>query len=150
MIYIYTEIKTADNWIMQNDLYFNLYTANQTFTENDCKAISEIDNARITADNHIETKYGLGTIRNLSSGCKTYLNIIKNPDCVVNIDECGANVLEKLFALDGIKVYMSKPERFRIEETKEICFNEEEIVIGKAGYDKWWSEEYERRMQDDL
>ena len=38
-------------------------------------------------------KYGLGTIRNLSSGCKTFLNIVKHPDNVVNVEECGPNVL---------------------------------------------------------
>ena len=33
--------------------------------------IQQIDKAKLTPDKHIETKYGLGTIRNLSSGCKT-------------------------------------------------------------------------------
>ena len=41
--------------------------------------IQQVDEAKLTQDKHIETKYGLGTIRNLSSGCKTLLNIVKNP-----------------------------------------------------------------------
>lgn len=41
----------------------------------------------MTPDKHIETKYGLGTIRNLSSGCKTLLNIAKHPDKVVCVEE---------------------------------------------------------------
>ena len=48
--------------------------------------IQQVDEAKLTQDKHIETKYGLGTIRNLSSGCKTLLNIVKNPDKVVNVE----------------------------------------------------------------
>ena len=42
-----------------------------------------MDEAKLTPDKHIETKYGLGTIRNLSSGCKTLLNLVKHPDDIV-------------------------------------------------------------------
>ena len=83
LIYIYTEKQESEDWVLKNDLFFNLYTGNQPLTEEDKQAILKIDSAKVTEDNHIETKYGLGTIRNLSSGCKTYLNIIKNPGKVV-------------------------------------------------------------------
>ena len=55
--------------------------------------IRQVDEAKLTPDKHIGTKYGLDTIRNLSSGCKTLLNIVKHPDRVVNDEECGLNVL---------------------------------------------------------
>lgn len=42
--------------------------------------IQQVDEAKLTPDKHIETKYGLGTIRNLSSGCKILLNIVKHLD----------------------------------------------------------------------
>lgn len=77
MIDIYTEKKNSKNWILKNDLYFNLNTANEEMSEKEVKLIQQVDEARLTTDKHIETKYGLGTIRNLSSGCKTLLNIIK-------------------------------------------------------------------------
>ena len=106
LIYIYTEKQESEDWVLKNDLFFNLYTGNQPLTEEDKQAILKIDSAKVTEDNHIETKYGLGTIRNLSSGCKTYLNIIKNPGKVVSAEECGGNVLSLLFKLDNIKIYM--------------------------------------------
>ena len=53
--------------------------------------ILDIDRANLTEDNHIETKYGIGLLRNLSSGCKSYLNVIFNPDKIVSAMECGAN-----------------------------------------------------------
>ena len=100
MIDIYTEKKNSKNWILKNDLYFNLNTANEEMSEKEVKLIQQVDEARLTTDKHIETKYGLGTIRNLSSGCKTLLNIIKHPDKVVCVEECGPNVLKFIFAMD--------------------------------------------------
>lgn len=145
MIYIYTEKQNLENWILMNDWYFNLYTGNQPFTENEKKVIAQIDGAKVIDGMHIETEYGIGTIRNLSSGCKTYLNIIRNPEKIVCADECGKNVLDILFQLDDIKLYMSKPERFYIRENIKICFNEKDIVIGRKGYEEWWTKEYEGR-----
>lgn len=150
MINIYTIKKESEDWIFQNDWYFNLYTSNEEFTEKEKRIIQQIDNAKLTDDNHIQTKYGLGTIRNLSSGCKTILNVLKYPEKVVNADECGKNVLDMLFEIDNINIYMSRPERIDISADKKMCFNDKDIVIGRTGYEKWWSQEYERKMLYDL
>ena len=47
-------------------------------SQNEIDLIQRVDEAKLTPDKHIETKYGLGTIRNLSSSCKTLLNIVKH------------------------------------------------------------------------
>lgn len=135
---------------MKNDLYFNLYTGNQPLTQEDKEIIKKIDNAEVTDGIHIQTKYGLGTIRNLSSGCKTYLNVIKNPDKIISAEECGGNVLTLLFSLGEACLYMNHPERFVISDDTEINFDGQEVVMGRRGYEQWWSREYERRAQDDL
>ena len=150
MIEIYTEKRDSNNWILQNDLYFNLYTGNEEMTQNEINLIKQIDDAKLTPDKHIVTKYGLGTIRNLSSGCKTLLNIVKHPDKTVNVEECGPNVLKIIFAMDNIKIYMSRPTLFDIPDNVKIRFNNSDIVIGGRGYSAWWSKEYERREADDL
>lgn len=150
MIYLYTNKQDSENWILQNDWYFNLYTSNEKFTEEDKAVIWQIDHAKLSEDKRIETKYGLGTVRNLSSGCKTMLNVMKNPQKIVNADECGQNVLDILFSMDGISLYMSRPERIHIKENVEICFNNADVVIGRVGYEHWWSEEYARRDSVDL
>lgn len=150
MIDIYTEKRDSKDWIFQNDLYFNLNTGNEEMSQKEIDLIRQIDGATLTPDKHIETKYGLGTIRNLSSGCKTLLNIVKHPDKVVNVEECGPNVLKIVFAMDNVKVYMSRPTLFDIPDNAKIRFNDLDIVTGARGYNAWWSKEYEGREANDL
>ncbi|MCD7820198.1 MAG: DUF4869 domain-containing protein [Lachnospiraceae bacterium] len=150
MIDIYTKKKDSKDWIIQNDLFFNLYTSNEEMSDNEVALIKQVDDAKLTADKHIETKYGLGTIRNLSSGCKTLLNIIKHPEKVVCVEECGPNVLNIIFSMDNIKIYMSRPTLVDIPEDVQIRFNDTDSVIGNSGYNAWWENEYERREADGL
>ena len=150
MIEIYTEKKDSKDWIIKNDLFFNLNTSNEEMTDKEIALIQQVDNAKLTSDKHIETKYGLGTIRNLSSGCKTLLNIVKHPEKVVCVEECGPNVLKVIFTMDHIKIYMSRPTLTEIPDNAKIRFNDSDVVTGSAGYNEWWSKEYERREEDDL
>ncbi|MCD8118017.1 MAG: hypothetical protein LUE29_00755 [Lachnospiraceae bacterium] len=101
-------------------------------SENEVALIRQVDDAKLTADKHIETKYGLGTIRNLSSGCKTLLNIIKHPEKVVCVEECGPNVLEIIFSMDNIKIYMSRPTLVEISEDVKP-------LVGEFTQNEQWS-----------
>ncbi|MCC8152148.1 MAG: DUF4869 domain-containing protein [Lachnospiraceae bacterium] len=112
--------------------------------------IKQLDDAKLTPDKHIETRYGLGTIRNLSSGCKTLLNIVKHPEKVVCVEECGPNVLKVIFSMENVKICMSRPTLAEIPDHVQIRFNDTDVVTGNAGYNAWWSREYERRESDDL
>ena len=150
MIDIYTNKINSKDWILQNDLYFNLNTGNEEMSQKEIDLIWQIDEAKLTPDKHIETKYGLGNIRNLSSGCKTLINIVKHPDKVVNVEECGPNVLRIIFTMENIKIYMSRPTLLDIPDNAKIRFNNSDIVIGGRDYNAWWSKEYERRETDDL
>ena len=147
MIDIYTEKKESPDWILKNDLYFNLNTSNEELSEKDKELIRQADDAIVTPDKRIETKYGLGTIRNLSSGCKTLLNIEKHPDKVVCVEECGPNVLNLIFQMNNIKIYMSRPSFVNIPRTTQIRFNEKDIVTGNKGYQQRWTRESKRREE---
>ena len=70
MVDIYTDKKESKDWILQNDLYFNLNTSNEEMSSNEINLIQQVDEAKLTPDKHIETKYGLGTIRNWNHICK--------------------------------------------------------------------------------
>ena len=43
MIDIYTEKKESKDWIIQNDLYFNLNTGNEEMTQNEKELIQQVD-----------------------------------------------------------------------------------------------------------
>ena len=58
MVDIYTEKKESKDWILQNDLYFNLNTSNEEMSSNEINLIQQVDEAKLTPDKHIETKYG--------------------------------------------------------------------------------------------
>ena len=107
MIDIYTNKINSKDWILQNDLYFNLNTGNEEMSQKEIDLIWQIDEAKLTPDKHIETKDGLGTIRNLSSGCKTLINIVKHPDKEVNVEACGTHVLRIIFEMETDQPYMS-------------------------------------------
>ena len=63
MIDIYTEKKESKDWIVQNDLYFNLNTANEELSQNEIKLIQQVDEAKLTLDKHIETKTHNGALK---------------------------------------------------------------------------------------
>ena len=74
MIDIYTEKKASKEWIIQNDLYFNLHTGNEDMSENEINLIQQVDEAKLTPDKRIETKYGLERAHaNMPSTTATYL-----------------------------------------------------------------------------
>ena len=83
MIDIYTEKKESSNWILKNDLYFNLNTSNEEMTEQDKNLIFQADDAILTLDKHIETKYGLGphsSTHTTFSGCFTIFSKVLHPE----------------------------------------------------------------------
>ena len=124
MIDIYTEKIDSKDWILQNDLYFNLNTSNEEMSQKEVDLIRQIDGAKLKPDKHIETKYGIGTIRNLSSGCKTLLNIVKHSDKVVNVEECGPNVLKIIFTMT-MEDWKTKLDAF-------LRFNDADVLQDKG------------------
>lgn len=96
-----------DELIKDNESFFNNNVTAKSFNKNSIKIMMNIDNAKLI-DVHtgkIETPYGICSIEDLSSGCKTVLNyyFIKSfPNLYPNIKainaiECGYNALEELF-----------------------------------------------------
>lgn len=45
---------------------------------------------------------------------------------------------------------MSRPSLADIPDDAIIRFNDTDVVTGSAGYNAWWSKEYERREANDL
>ena len=94
-------------YVLSNDDEFRNTRDTPGFLERHRDTIYAIDKAIIVNYERlkIETPYGIAGINDLSTGCKTILNILRFMECgpkykvLVNVDEAGDNVLEKILDL---------------------------------------------------
>ncbi|MGN0153208.1 MAG: DUF4869 domain-containing protein [Lachnospiraceae bacterium] len=92
-----SEIPSDMKLIDYNDLFFN----GQSLADDEVSEIvmREIDKAEYNTENtFIGRDKSLGSLNkeHLSTGCKTLLNIISNPDKCFDVIECGSNALSLL------------------------------------------------------
>ena len=134
MIILYTDkSKIPDGYklIIANDSYFDAYVADN-ITSEDLKVMQEIDRVLkyYEESDKIETPYGITNIFDLSTGCKTYINLLhltESDKTVISLNECGANVLNIILDTINSKrsyqpVYLSIPTEV-IKCNKELRFN---------------------------
>ena len=71
--------------------------------------MNNIDKAKYLGNGKIETIFGVTWLSNLSSGCKALILLNHCKDKIINISECGENVLEYIFNLQNGNIYMTYP-----------------------------------------
>lgn len=96
--------------IKSNDTYFNAHTMlpNSDFVD---KILSTIDKAVRVSERAFRgrsDKFADLDRQCLSTGTKTLLNILQNPDVCFNITECGLNALELLPLIDDGNIYCDR------------------------------------------
>ena len=93
-----------------NDIFFNQNTA-ALLDERARDVIAQIDHSELVSQYVIRSKFdGMAlNIDKLSTGCKTALNILYNPDIIFDIRECGDNALDVIYALPEGNVYCDYP-----------------------------------------
>ena len=93
-------------YVELNDVYFNQNTALK-LDEKAEKIIETIDGAKLIGKFKMRSKFNdiVLDVDKLSTGCKTVLNVLYNPDKVFCLKECGNNALEILFGLNAGNVY---------------------------------------------
>ena len=93
-----------------NDIYFNTHTAELLDGQAE-HIVSKIDGSRLVGKYSIISRFGEATLNvdRLSTGCKTVLNILYNPDKIFDIRECGDNALDAIYALPQGNVFCSYP-----------------------------------------
>ena len=126
-----------------NDVYFNKYTA-QMLDERAGDIILRVDDSQVLSKYFFASKFDGSklNIDKLSTGCKSALNIMYNPDIIFDISECGENALKVIYSFDRGNVYCGYPM---------IAFNMEGVqAVDKKGvhvfydYDDlrdWWKNE---------
>ena len=126
-----------------NDIFFNKNTV-ELLDERAKEIIAVLDCSEMVNKYTVKSRFdGLAlNIDKISTGCKTVLNIIYNPDRIFDIRECGDNALELIYSL---------PEGNIICDYPLISFDMEKVYVadkkGKREIDsyealkEWWQNE---------
>ena len=102
-VYIRREdIDSNTEIIDKNDIIFNYDLHNNMKVNSLIKRImKDIDGAEYVSEMDMRSRYGnITSMENLSTGCKTVINIINHPEAVINCIECGNNILHKILQLN--------------------------------------------------
>ena len=142
MIYISTDysVDNIKKYMLKQADYFSAVTLNTPLDDMDKQIILEIDKANVMDNYRMNGIYGETSIRDLSNGSKTVLNLrnmLKHKDiCYIDITSCGDNAIETLikvlkdveniehkevYLLTCLKNYISTtPIKMLLNETVEI------------------------------
>ena len=146
MITIYKDKKDIPRnmeYIELNDVFFNQNTAS-VLDERAEKIIEDIDGSKQVGKYKIRSRFDdiILDIDKLSTGCKTVLNILYNPDKVFCLKECGNNALEVVYGLDQGNVYSDYAMiPFDMESVNVRTASEDKVVSDYEELKEWWSNE---------
>lgn len=145
MITIYQK-KTIPKYmqlVTLNDIYFNKHTVD-LLDEQAAEIIRRIDHSEMLSRYTISSRFN-GTVLNidkLSTGCKTVLNILYNPDKVFDICECGDNALDVIYSLPHGNVYCAYPFiSFDMEKVNVRDQKGTRIMDSYETLKEWWTNE---------
>ena len=93
-----------------NDIFFNKITV-ELLDERAAEIIAAIDHSEMDGKYSIRSRFdgSMLNIDRLSTGCKTALNILYNPDKVFDVRECGDNALDVIYALPNGNIFCDYP-----------------------------------------
>ena len=126
-----------------NDIYFNKYTV-ELLDDKAAALIEQIDRSKMLSKYTISSRFN-GTVLNidkLSTGCKTALNIMYNPDKIFDICECGDNALDVIYALVQGNVYCSYPFiSFDMKKVNVCDKHGTRVIDSYEALKEWWTNE---------
>ena len=145
MITIYKKKQIPKNMelIVLNDIYFNKFTVS-LLNDKAAEIISKIDNSVMLSNYTISSKFD-GVVLNidkLSTGCKTVLNVLYNPDKIFDIRECGDNAIDVLYGLQTGNICCDYPLiSFDMIEAKVYTPDGIQTMSSYDELKEWWSNE---------
>ena len=145
MITVYKKgtVPKTKELISINDIYFNQTTV-MLLDNRAADIIDRIDGSVMTGQFTIRSRFDGMTLNidKLSTGCKTALNILYNPQKVFDIRECGDNVLDLIYALPEGTIYCDYPLISFDMHAVYVC--EKNAVREIGSYEElkeWWQDE---------
>lgn len=126
-----------------NDIFFNKNTV-ELLDGNAKDIIKQIDQSEMIGKYAIQSRFNKTTLNidRLSTGCKTVLNIIYNPNIVFDIRECGENALDLIYKLPFGNICCDYPLISFDMGSVEACGKTGKRVI--SSYEElkeWWTDE---------
>lgn len=145
-IYFLKPYDSMDNGVEYNDGWFNMHIGKFNMDDADSSIIKSIDGVDVYPE---DKKYFISPFKdkaivkmdNLSTGCKTALNVLNFPDKCFSINECGRNAIDKIFTFDDGKVFINRyPGIFKgakfpfkmVWDNKEYIANDYKEALGIA------------------
>ncbi len=129
--------------IKLNDLYFNQNTA-AMLDERAAVVIKKVDQSEMVGKYSIKSRFDgmLLNIDKLSTGCKTVLNVMYNPDKVFDICECGDNALDEIYALDQGRICCEYPLiSFDMKSVNAVTKDGMQVIDSYEALKEWWLDE---------
>lgn len=145
MITVYKKgtVPKTKELITLNDIYFNQNTVS-LLDERAAAIISGIDNSEMLTQFTIRSRFDGMTLNidKLSTGCKTALNILYNPEKVFDIRECGDNALDVIYALPNGCVFCTYP-MISFDMTRVYAQDKKDIreIDSYEELKEWWQNE---------
>ncbi len=129
--------------IEMNDIFFNKQTT-ELLDSRAAEIIFKIDQSIMHSRFIIRSKFDRTALNidKLSTGCKTALNILYNPDKIFDIRECGDNALDVIYALPDGNVFCDYP-LISFNMTAVIAHDKEgeHVIDSYEGLKRWWENE---------
>lgn len=146
MITIYKDkkdIPVDKEYIELNDVFFNQNTVSK-LDDKANEIIENIGDSKLIGKFKIESKFNGVTldVDCLSTGCKTVLNVLYNPEKVFCLKECGDNALETLYGLEGGAVYSDYAIiPFEMNGVMVFDSNGTRAITDYEELKEWWNNE---------
>ena len=103
-------VKPNNDTVQLNDIWFQNHVRDIRFGKTEQKIVETIDKVKYAGNRKFKSKFMKGTLvdsSELSTGCKTALNIFTFPDKIFNLAECGENALQVIMNMKHGKAYMN-------------------------------------------
>ena len=126
-------VNPPDNTQFYNDAFFDLSIENLTLSDEGATIIKQIDGVRYAGNNRFYSKFEKGvrvSITELSTGCKTALNIEHFPNKIFYIGDCGENAKRVIFSFLEGNAFIDNyfiPEQFN--NSIKVIYNSKNIVV---------------------
>ena len=126
-----------------NDTYFNQYTS-EHLDDRASDIIKNIDHSEMIDKYAVLSRFDNTrlNIDKISTGCKTALNILYNPDKVFDIRECGENALDVIYSLPEGNIYCEFPLiSFDFDRVNVFDKNGLREINSYEKLKEWWQNE---------